>query len=316
MKYRITVVVWLWCVGLVAAQAPIIFNGDFNQELSGWDASDTGSGGISNSPSSLISVTNGVAELHSPDGDVALTSLSQSFFIPPNASLLRFEFQFESTFTDGERNNESFRDHFQVTYRDMQNPASDRQLLAINEGGAYHPVTYLPESFTPGGGGWFLFEEDVSALAGHSGTLFFDLHDDWDQQASVARVDNVQITTTPTAPGDPTNLPVLAVWELNRQSGTYFGVIQFTNTQSSGVNIVSPFYLMCATTPDMRFMNPSGTTTNGYEYMDITPQVEAYLQDGQLNPGDMALVTNIEVYMRYRQDPPVSAFWVEAVEGN
>jgi hypothetical protein len=107
----------------------------------------------------------------------------------------------------------------------------------------------------------------------------------------------------------------LFTWQLNRQTGTYFG--ELTLRQASGgqggMYCTGPFWCVLASSEIRRYWpHPSGTTPAGMEYTNLTSQVESGLSDGQLDPGDEVMIPGVQIYMRYRQPPPDSAFTIWA----
>jgi hypothetical protein len=106
--------------------------------------------------------------------------------------------------------------------------------------------------------------------------------------------------------------PLLAGWALSRQTGTYFGTLTIKNV--SAQPMTGPFVLAIQSSTDMRFVHPTGTLADGRSGIDVTAAVLAAQADGRLDPQDSVAVSQIEVYMKYRTDPPDSAFslWATA----
>jgi hypothetical protein len=57
--------------------------------------------------------------------------------------------------------------------------------------------------------GWYHFSQNISALAGDTGTLYFDLYDRGDEFVSVAKLDNVLIDFTAAPVPEPSTLFLL-----------------------------------------------------------------------------------------------------------
>jgi hypothetical protein len=104
--------------------------------------------------------------------------------------------------------------------------------------------------------------------------------------------------------------PLFESWELRRQTGTYFGRLRLRN--AGGEPFSGPFVLAIEVSPAMRFMHPTGKLADGRPTLDLTSQVVTAQPDGRLDPGDTVVIPEIEVYMKYRHDPPDTAFAVWA----
>lgn len=107
-------------------------------------------------------------------------------------------------------------------------------------------------------------------------------------------------------------------WTLNKQTGTYFARIRLCNRTNSTVGFLGPFWFEVQPTTNHRLWRPDGTNAaDGLPYVDITTQVLAQLPDGRLDPGDCAVVSNIEFYIRDRTVPIVAlvhAVWADPPE--
>ncbi|MBU0679555.1 MAG: hypothetical protein KJ626_15750 [Verrucomicrobia bacterium] len=100
-------------------------------------------------------------------------------------------------------------------------------------------------------------------------------------------------------------------WTLDRQRGTFFGTLTLRNDSGAGgPALTEPFWCALDWNTERRYVTPDGHLPNGHEYVDITPQVNAALGDGSLDPGDQVVVNDIEVYIRDRTEPLESAFSV------
>lgn len=65
-------------------------------------------------------------------------------------------------------------------------------------------------NFVPGAvSGWYHFSQDITALAGGRGTLYFDLYDRGDQYVSVAKLDNVQVDWAAAPVPEPSSMVLL-----------------------------------------------------------------------------------------------------------
>jgi hypothetical protein len=187
-------------MSVLLLQAPVvhagIINGDFSGELSGWSTMDCGvdcfipSASISaNSDGQAVLATQGIAS------GVSLTSLYQSFSIPSSATTLSFDVGFWRTDADALNPDESFgiNDFLSISYLDNTGDTSyDRSLMAFNADGPYNALGTL----TPLSDGWYRFSILINDLANHSGTLYFDLNDQNDGFHSIAKVDNVILSSS------------------------------------------------------------------------------------------------------------------------
>jgi len=106
--------------------------------------------------------------------------------------------------------------------------------------------------------------------------------------------------------------PIFEAWQLNRQTGTYFGTLRLELVQGPFM-LATPVWLVIDNNNDRRFMHPTGLTPDGRQYMDVSTEVTAAV-GSTLDPGEVARVQNIEVYMRYRTAPPDSIFSLWATE--
>jgi len=102
----------------------------------------------------------------------------------------------------------NFPDFLQASYVDNADANFDRAFVGLDLNGAFNPSTFDPVNVLALGNGLFRFTTSITALAGRSGTLFFDLSDQDDGFFSTARVDNVAITVGTTA------APAPATWLL------------------------------------------------------------------------------------------------------
>ena len=107
------------------------------------------------------------------------------------------------------------------------------------------------------------------------------------------------------------------IWDLNRQTGTYFWSFDLCNNTNSPKRLEAPFWLAMARTAHHRLMRPDGEVA-GLDYVDVTAQVEAALPgigngDLRLDPGEAVTVRGIEVYSRDRTVPAglVYALWAD-----
>jgi len=90
-------------------------------------------------------------------------------------------------------------------------------------------------------------------------------------------------------------------WRLNRQTGTLLGNMSFCNKATSTRALLGPFWYEVQPSAEYYLMHPDGTNPDdGLPYVDITDQVTAQLSDGQLDPGECVIVTNIELYFHTR----------------
>jgi hypothetical protein len=107
--------------------------------------------------------------------------------------------------------------------------------------------------------------------------------------------------------------PLFESWQLNRQTGTYFGVLRLQLAAGSAP-LAPPIWLAIENNPDRRFMQPTGITPTGQQYLDISAQVAA-AAGGTLDVGETVRVPAIEVYMRYRANPTDNLFSLWATTG-
>ena len=104
--------------------------------------------------------------------------------------------------------------------------------------------------------------------------------------------------------------PVFESWQLNRQTGTYFGTLRLQLAPGSA-SLTPPVWLVIDNNNDRRFMQPTGTTPFGKQYLDISAQVAAAAGES-LDTGETVRVRNIDVYMRFRANPADSLFSIWA----
>ena len=109
--------------------------------------------------------------------------------------------------------------------------------------------------------------------------------------------------------------PLFESWQLNRQTGTYFGVLRLQLAVGSAP-LAPPVWLVIDHNADRRFMQPTGITPDGKQYLDLTAQVAA-AAGATLDAGETVRVPAIEVYMRYRANPTDEIFslWATAAGG-
>ncbi len=92
-------------------------------------------------------------------------------------------------------------------------------------------------------------------------------------------------------------------WDLNLQTGTYFGTLRLRNRIDSGLVLTGRFWYAATPTSVYHLMHPTGTLADGKTYLDITTQVRAALQsvgnlDRAMDPGETVLISGIEFYSR------------------
>lgn len=104
-------------------------------------------------------------------------------------------------------------------------------------------------------------------------------------------------------------------WSFNPATGRYIGQFTFCNRADSGRMMTDPFHFVIPDGEDFRLYRPDGTTLDGDSYKDVTAQMPAQLADGELNTGDCATVTGIEVVRVVGKLPPADMDWQVWSEG-
>lgn len=195
MTHKLAVLL-LGLAWLGTAQSGAIVNGDFSDGLSGWTTADTDSSLNETTPSASVGVVGGVAGLSTLgwDSGVISASLYQAQGLDPLAAWLWFDIGFVRGEADLGGDGQGFPDYFQVSWVD-DDPSGDfdRAFVGVNVNGFFDPATFAsvpPGSFV---GGLYRFRFNIAALAGRSGTLFFDLLEQDDSFFSSASVDNVRV---------------------------------------------------------------------------------------------------------------------------
>lgn len=198
MTHKIAVLLLGLC-WLGTAQAGAIVNGDFSDGLTGWITADTDSGLIETTPSASVGVVAGVAGLSTQgwDSGVITVSLHQPVLFDPLAAWLWFDIGFARGQPDFGGTGFGFPDYFQVSWVDDLDPAFDLGLIAVDANGFFDPETLAPRTPGPLVAGLYRFRFDITALAGRSGGLYFDLLEQDDGFFSVAFVDEVCLDCRP-----------------------------------------------------------------------------------------------------------------------
>ena len=97
-------------------------------------------------------------------------------------------------------------------------------------------------------------------------------------------------------------------WDLNLQTGTYFGTLRLRNRIDSGLVLTGRFWYAATPTSVYRLMHPTGTLADGKTYLDITTRALAALQsvgnlDRTMDPGETVFIGGIEFYSRDLSSP-------------
>lgn len=183
-----------------------VMNGDFSAGFTGWTTEDMDTNGTLTSPSASATETGGEAVLATqglPSGIVQI-SLLQALHLPARATTLSFDIGFISgMLPDSPPGGSAFPDFVEASYLNDADASFDRAFVGLDVNGAYNPSTLAPVALLDLGNGLFRFTTAITALAGRTGTLFFDLSDRDDGAFSSARVDNVTITVRTTAVPEP-----------------------------------------------------------------------------------------------------------------
>jgi hypothetical protein len=184
------------------ASATIIVNGDFETgDLTGWTASATGAVIPPPPLTPLISVISigGSSAAEFETGDFAsgpfISTLEQTFTLPPDTSQLVFDFSLSTAPDPTGTGTSPFLDSFVVSLTDS---VDFFDLLLVDAFGA------IPDPFGSAPGTVALgspmnpaldfgLTVDISALAGSTVTLFFDIINEDDGSITTALLDNVAV---------------------------------------------------------------------------------------------------------------------------
>lgn len=210
----------IFAVTASSAQADLI-NGDFSDGLNGWTTyqlnesdfnPDDPFASFPARSTNLINDVNGQAEMAIIDGDDAfVVSLSQWLQVEDTAETIRFEFKMTTSENPPDPDYFTWYDFLSVGYQDDDpSGAFDAEWVYLDPIGAYDS-NYNDMTLASLDDGWLRFETDISGLRGRTGTIYFDLVDNWDGLDATALIDNVSITTAPAPVPEPATILLLGI---------------------------------------------------------------------------------------------------------
>lgn len=195
-KFCLAYIILLFLFGPVYSWATIV-NGDFETgNISNWDAVGPGNVYVGEENGNHFAI---LESGYDPSSGEYITTLSQDFEIPLNPMPLLFDFCFETTGPDP---NAWFIDALTVSLETTAGNLYD--FLIVDETG----ITLDPQASISSSSVFFdgyTLLLDISAFAGSSATIYFDLWDEDDLADSFVYIDNVSARPVP----DPASILLL-----------------------------------------------------------------------------------------------------------